>query len=365
MKRLSITAAFAAAIALGLAAWLWLRPSAEERKLMAMGFPRSYALSLAEVSRRHPAWSFKPLLVTGLDKRYTWEYCLHQETEASPARSLVPAGEAYEKYAHPTDRRIYDSGFRRASAQTVAHFLDPENFLTEPGIFQFMDLGYDPRIEVGHIEAALKGTFMSGLLLENGIGLERYLVLLGRELGVNALHLASRLRQEQGIAPGPLVDGHCGRKLADFAFASRRALSVEEACAYDGLYNFFNIEASGRSRFDVYLSGMKESRKGTRTMAAAWGGSGSWDRRWKAIYGGAEKIARAYVANHQNTLYLQKWNVDARSRTANGRSRNFWGQYMQNVFAARNEAAMLYRSLKENGSLDLPYVFLVPVYFGK
>ena len=95
------------------------------------------------------------------------------------------------------------------------------------------------------------------------------------------------------------------------------------------------------------------------------GGSGCWDRRWKAIYGGAEKIARAYVANHQNTLYLQKWNVEARSRTANGRSRNFWGQYMQNVFAARNEAAMLYRSLKENGSLDLPYVFLVPVYFGK
>ena len=365
MKSFVRSAVAAAILLLAVAAWFYFTPSAEVRKFMSMGFPRDYAHALAEISRSRPTWVFKPLDVTGLDRRYTWKYCLYQETEADAARNLVPDLKAYEKYAHATDRRIYDSGFRRASADTVAHFLDPVNFLSEPGIFQFMDLGCDPRINPEHVRAVLKGSFMAGMLLENGMEMEEYLVLLGRELGVNALHLASRLRQEQGITPGPLVDGRCGRKLADLTVASKRRLSVEEAFSYDGIYNFFNIEAYGRDRFDVYLSGMKEAKKGSRSMAAAWGGSGTWNRRWKAVYGGAEKIARAYVATHQNTIYLQKWNVDARSKTASGLSRNFWGQYMQNVFAARNEAAMLYRSLKDMGSLELPYVFLIPVYLGK
>jgi beta-N-acetylglucosaminidase len=296
------------------------------------------------------------------------------ETDASPSRSLAPGSEKYSSYWHASDRRGYDSGFRRASTRAVAHFMDPRNFLGEEDVFQFMDLAYDGRIGPKDVRSVLRGTFMEKLRLENGVSVAEYLVETGRELGVNALHLAARMRQEQGVRAGPLVSGRCGGKLAGYiagdvqregryeVLTPRHWQSYEAMAAYDGDYNFFNIEASGTGRFAIYLGGMKEARKGTPSKAREWGGDGGWNTRWKAIYGGAAKIAGAYVANRQNTLYLQKWNVDARSRTANGMSRNFWGQYMQNIMASRNEARQIYRSLRENDLLALPYRFLVPVY---
>ena len=349
---------------------------AHERKLKASGFPRDYARALAAAARRHPHWTFTPLAVTSLDSRYVWDYCVHMETDASPSRSLVPGSDRYLRYAHPSDRREYDSGFRRASKAAVEHFMDPRNFLDEQGLFQFLDLSFDGRIESAHVRSVLRGTFMEKMKLENGLELAEYLIGIGRELDVNALHLASRIRQEQGVKEGPLVSGSCGEKLAHYiagdiqregrfsVLTPRHWQSYEAMAAYDGLFNFFNIEASGSGRFAIYLAGMKEAKKGTVSMAEKWGGSPSWNTRWKALYGGAGKVASAYVKNRQNTLYLQKWNVDPRSRTAAGQSRNFWGQYMQNILAPRSESRQIYRTLAENGLLELPYRFLIPVYAG-
>ncbi len=91
-------------------------------------------------------------------------------------------------------------------------------------------------------------------------------------------------------------------------------------------------------------------------MTQQWGGSPSWNNMYKSIYGGVYSLKTSYIDDWQNTLYLQKFNVDPRS------TRNFWGQYMQNVGAALSEGRSAYLSYKEAGILESEFVFLIPVY---
>ena len=93
-------------------------------------------------------------------------------------------------------------------------------------------------------------------------------------------------------------------------------------------------------------------------MAEKWGGDASWNSMEKSLYGGAYSLSASYVGDYQNTLYLQKFNVDPRS------SRNFWGQYMQNTAAALSEGRRAYQAYKEAGILESEFVFLIPVYSG-
>ena len=91
-------------------------------------------------------------------------------------------------------------------------------------------------------------------------------------------------------------------------------------------------------------------------MSDQWGGSPAWNTRWKSLYGGAYSIKTSYVDRYQNTIYLQKFNVDSRS------NRNFWGQYMQSVGGALTEGRILYTSFAAIGALDSNCSFLIPVY---
>ena len=134
-----------------------------------------------------------------------------------------------------------------------------------------------------------------------------------------------------------------------------------ELQSYDNLYNFFNINAFADGCFMIYLNGMLEAKTGSPHMTAEWG-SPEWNTKWKSLYGGAYKISRKYIGNYQNTLYLQKWNVDPRCRTEKGGSRNFWGQYMQNIGAAFSESVNIFNALKKQKLLEMPFRFVIPVY---
>ena len=87
----------------------------------------------------------------------------------------------------------------------------------------------------------------------------------------------------------------------------------------------------------------------------------SYGRPWtspkKAIMGGANFIASDYIAEGQNTSYLKKFNVNPNSS---------WGQnthqYMANIRAPYNEAYTSYKSYRDNGLLDLPLHFTIPIY---
>ena len=203
----------------------------------------------------------------------------------------------------------------------------------------------------------------------------RFLARLGNYFHVDPLFLASRLRQEQGIKGTPLVSGKCGTLLQDMERTSSKKSDLfsldrllkkstdHDYLQYDGLYNFFNINASGDGIFIIYLNGMKEAQKGTPEMAEKWG-SPQWNTKWKSIFGGTLKLARLYIYNHQDTIYLQKWNVDFRCRTPQGTSRNFWGQYMQNIGAALSESRNMWQTLKKHRQLKYHHYFIIPVYSG-
>lgn len=341
------------------------------QELIDKGFPAAYAQKLTELHYLHPTWEFEPLLITQMNSQYTWEYVLNKETE-NPKTNLINKNSAYTAYRHATNTELYDSGWYQASYETVSYFMDPENFLNEKDIFMFRDLKFSETITVEIVEAALSGTFMSNTVLYDDVTYAAYLVQTGKTLNVDPLHLAARLRQEQGASGNsPLIKGLCGDKLWYYyenqiqtendkqVLAPASGHTQQSLLAYNGLYNYFNIGAAGTGYFEIYLGAMKEAQKGTAEMAEAWGGSGAWDTPAKAIYGGAYKLTHKYVDDYQNTLYLQKFNVDPRS------SRNFWGQYMQNVGAALSEARTSFNSLYSLDCLELPYHFLIPIYQGK
>ena len=65
-------------------------------------------------------------------------------------------------------------------------------------------------------------------------------------------------------------------------------------------------------------------------------------------------IARIFQG--QNTLYLQKFDVD------NSDDELYWHQYMQNLLAAQKEGETLRKTFEGMGSIDGAYTFIIPVF---
>lgn len=340
------------------------------QELLAMGFPEDYAHPLTELHLLHPEWSFTPLLITEGNLLYSWDYIITQETKDADT-NLISANEDYRAYRHPSNLEMYDSGHYQASKAAVEYFMDPRNFLNETDIFQFYDLSAAHSVGLTEVEAVLDGTFMANALLENGMTFAEYFLSMGQELGVNPVYLAVKARQEQGVdGASPLLSGACGSLLADYyangtqkteggkmVLTPTEGYTSEELLALDGYYNLFNVKASGNGLFAIYHSAMKRAIDGTPTMSEAWG-SPAWNTLWKSMYGGAYTIKTNYIDRYQNTIYLQKFNVDSRS------DRNFWGQYMQNVGGSLTESRTLFGAFASSGVLDGNCSFVIPVYAG-
>ncbi len=342
------------------------------QELCAQGFPEDYAAYLTELHLLHPNWSFTPLLITEGNESYTWNYVIERETE-DPELNLIHSSSTYEAYRHPFNIKLYDSGYYQASTAAVKYFMDPRNFLNETDIFQFYDLASASSVGIDAVEAVLVGTFMEDRVLENELTFAQTFMEIGNELGINPVYLAVKARQEQGIdGNSPAISGNCGTLLNDYyihhtqvseqgnsVLAPATGYTSEELLALNGYYNLYNIKASGNGLFSIYYNAMTRAQSGTEAMAEAWGGSPAWDTLWKSAYGGAYTIGTSFIDRYQNTIYLQKFNVDSRAA-----DRNFWGQYMQNVSGAMTEARTLYSAFASCGVLDGPCQFLIPVYKG-
>jgi beta-N-acetylglucosaminidase len=340
------------------------------QELLAMGFPEDYARPLTELHLLHPEWNFTPLLVTEGNPLYRWDYIIEQETKDADL-NLISSDFDYRAYRHPTNRETYDSGYYQASKNAVEYFMDPRNFLNETDIFQFYDLSSPHGVEIEGVEAVLVGTFMEDATLENEKSYAEYFLEVGQELGVNPIYLAVKARQEQGVGgTSPILSGECGSLLAEYyangtqetesgrkVLAPTEGYASEDLLTLDGYYNLFNIKASGNGLFAIYHNAMKRATEGTEHMADAWG-SPSWNTLWKSLYGGAYTIKTSFIDRYQNTIYLQKFNVDSHS------GRNFWGQYMQNVAGSLTESRTLFGALASSGVLDENCNFIIPVYAG-
>lgn len=280
-------------------------------------FPESYQSALEVLKEQHPNWIFVPMN-TGLD----WEEVIANEIIGG--KSLV--GKNYPEY---TKEGVYDGGnWFYASEDVLKLYMDPRNSLTEDAIFQFEQLTYN---ETYHTEEALElflqNTFMKGDKYAPGTQMKFSLIIwaLGKDRQVSPFHLASRIYQEQGQGNSPLISGTYP--------------------GYEGYYNYFNIKASGTSNQEVIENGLKHAKEK------------NWNNAYFSIEGGTDVISANYIRKGQDTLYLQKYNVNP-----GGTYALYTHQYMQNIAAPTSEAKTIRNLYRNANALDSPFVFKIPVY---
>ncbi len=279
-------------------------------------FPISYQAPLLKLKQDHPNWTF-----VMMDTQLDWNTVM--ENEMKNGRSLVP-----NSFPDNMKAGEYGQGWSYASSEALTRYLDPRNGINEDLIFQFELLTYN---ESYHTQAALQtylnNTFMSGTVpgLEAHMTYAHIFWAIGANLRVSPFHLASRVHQEQGQGNSSLISGSYP--------------------GYEGYYNYFNIGASGNNNETVIRNGLEKAR----TLG--------WDSHYKSIEGGANTISRNYILRGQDTLYLQKFDVD---NSADGL---YWHQYMQNICAPSSEGKNIRKLYNNAGSLDNTFVFKIPVYY--
>lgn len=275
---------------------------------------------IQKLKQEHPNWNFK-ILYTDLD----WNEVIANEYtgHGSTPRNLVPANSNYaDEWVCPTcGDRTYDSGSWHCASQTaIQYMMDPRNSLNSSDIFQFMELTYtDYNIDT------IRGMVKNSSFWNN----ESYIntiVTAAQKYNVNAYYIVARILQEQGSDGSELVkgQGYNGQ--------------------YVGVYNVFNIGATGNGKENVILNGLARAQ------------SEGWTSIELAIDGGVEIIASSYISKGQNTMYFQKFDVE------NSDGKLYWHQYMTNLMAAQSEGSKLRSTFEEYNSLEKEYTFIIPVY---
>lgn len=335
---------------IGLVSFLFIIPfskvEASEKKEGIDNFPNSYRGYLREIEKKHPNWKFIALY-TNLD----WTYTINQENQFG--KNLVPKNysDAWKNTTPGQYNVEVDKGWVDCSRSAVEYSMDPRNFLNEARIFQFETLSYDANTNnLNSVEKILYGTEFYNrkvsYLQENGNTInmnETYAELIlrgGQTSKVSPYHLASRIKQEVG------------------PFLSHSSISgtVE---GFKGLYNFYNIGATSSSEpMGAIKNGLMYARDGKGASAATKDKYLiPWNTKERAITGGGIFIGSSYINVGQNTIYLQKFDVN------DDRNGNlFTHQYMTNVLAPSSEAKIIYNGYKNSGLLETSMSFTIPVY---
>ena len=275
---------------------------------------------IQKLQSEYPNWKFK-ILYTDI----TWADAIANEYvgHGSSPRNLVPANSSYgEEWVCKVCgvNKVYDNGnWHCASESAIAYMMDTRNFLNSNDIFQFLELSYS-ECNRDTLKAMVANTFLNSDSCVNAI------MEAAQKHNVNAYYIVARILQEQGKDGSTLSkgQGYNGQ--------------------YVGYYNVFFFFSSGNGKETVILNGLKKAQeKGWTTLESS-------------IIGGTESIAKSYIAKGQNTLYLQKFDVD------NSDGNLYWHQYMQNLLAAQNEGKTLRETFEDMGSINSAYTFIIPVF---
>ena len=274
---------------------------------------------IVNLKASHPNWNFK-ILYTGLDWQEVIqnEYTGHREIPTN----LIPANSStYNNnwICSICGTQTYDTGdWYCASKEAIAYIMDPRNFLDDSNIFQFLELTYT-NYNYEQIVNMVSGSYL------NSTNTIDVIIDSAKTYNVNPYYIIARLIQEQGKSGTELVkgNGYNGN--------------------YSGYYNAFNIGATGNTRSDVIINGLKRAQKE------------GWTSLEASIIGGTRIIAKNYIAKGQNTLYLQKFDVESSDGSL------YTHQYMQNLLAAKNEASRITKVVNNLG-INNSYNFIIPVY---
>lgn len=305
------------------------------REELSKIFPKSYLDDLVKLHAMYPNWEFRAFN-TGLD----WNTVIENESVAGRNLVWYSYGEGYRSkesysYNYATDeyyRHYKEVNWWYASPEAVAYYMDPRNYLDTKSIFAFESLSYESSFQTSNIvDKVLGNTFMPNVYKKYSSNPYTDAFMdAASTYGVSPVHLASRIRQEQGIN------------------GSSTGLGTYKG--YENIFNFYNIKAVGNDP-SVALLWAKGGANGTLTSYGR-----PWNSPYKSIVGGAKFLGEDYINIGQNTLYFEKFDVSRSS----GR---YTHQYMQNLTAPLSEASTTYSSYSGiNGLFDESLVFIIPVY---
>lgn len=329
-------------------------------------FPSSYQYKLLQLKKKHPNWKFERVNVN-----LSWNTVLKNELSKSvnTIQSDAPKGGNTNQYSAPlsylsTSKSVYDiytdkykvvdsNNLYAVNQDVLAYYMDPRNFLTENQIFQFLSLKYESNQTLDGVKKVLNNTFMSGDYTYKKNAKEKKtdtkknekkkkkktktvkknypktFLQAGKKYSINPYFLAVRSRQEVGgSVAGTATSGKCP--------------------GYSGYYNFFNIGANDTANGSA-------AKKGLAYAKSSGEYGRPWNNQYKAIMGGANFLASAYISVGQNTFYFQKFSV------VNSAYR-YWHQYMSCITAISSEASNMHSAYSSMGIINQPITFRIPVY---
>ncbi len=261
------------------------------------------------------------VLYTGLD----WNTTI--KNERVHGRNLVPKNYPKEWRCSECGSKLYDTGWYCASEEAVKYLMDPRVYLDGNNIFQFQKLDTSAgTLDTSAIQLASKGSFLEDW--DNVVAIYN----AAKDNNINAFHLITRTIQEQG------------RSGTSYLSSGNEYLGTD-GVVYQGLYNLFSIGATGNTQAQVITNGLARALRE------------NWTTRPASIAGGGTFVKSKYLDRGQNTLYLQKFDVDDKY------DGTYWHQYMQNLFGAKNEAKLMYDAYsKTKLTLNRNFEFIIPIY---
>ena len=265
---------------------------------------------IEELSIKHPNWDFE-ILYTTLD----FNTAVQKEYEyANKQGNLVYTPTYKGDWIAPNP---YVSGnWASASYNGIAYFMDSRNFLNEVDIFQFIDLSdyASSGVTLNSVQYQVNGTFLENYAQD--------IMTACNNVNINPYYTIARLFQEQGKKGSSTIymDGKDGNLY----------------------FNPFNIGAQVGNDYQTALARAKKE---------------GWNSMQKGIEGGIKILKSYYIDKKQNTLYLNKFDVNPAS------GGGFYNhQYMQNLSAAYSEARILNGAYVESKVLDNNIKFIIPLY---
>ena len=265
---------------------------------------------IEKLSKSHPNWEFE-VLYTTLD----FNTAVQKEYEyASKQGNLVYTPTYKGDWIAPNP---YISGnWASASYNGIAYFMDPRNFLNDVDVFQFIDLSdySSSGVTIKSIQYQVEGTFLQDYAND--------IMNACKNTNINPYYTIARLFQEQGIKGSSTIymDGKDGKLY----------------------FNPFNIGAQVGNDYQTALERAKKE---------------GWNSMQKGIEGGVKILKSYYIDKEQNTLYLNKFDVNPAS------GGGFYNhQYMQNLSAAYSEARILNDAYVDSGVQNNKIKFIIPVY---
>ena len=348
-------------------------------ELKAKGFTDAYIPYLTELHNKYPNWTFEALK-TG--ESFSSAVSLERKTHSNQLieKNTINDGKGY----YCTCSSCYKNGtyviqeapnWVSASETALKYYMDPRNFLNEQSIWQFETLENKSEQTAAGVEKILNGTWMYNSVIsykdQNGKTIKmttKYsdAIISGASGTVNGYkgiynyyNIGAGSSATDGLYWASLdITDNCTNtdsvKLRQGASTSTAIVATLARGTAVDILSSTDVQADGYVWHNVSVPSIKKSGYIRSDLLGD-----SYGRPWTnpslSIINGAKYIADDF-SDEQNTVYLQKFNVNPKSSATHSH------EYMKNVAAPSAEANKIYKALSGADALSRKTTFIIPVF---